>query len=88
MVVVAVAAFAVPVAQADNWGVSAQGNGSRVSVRPDERATGPRSGPLRLAVRLGRCRYRCRNALAAMMLLAGIALGMHKHRGSPTPVAP
>jgi hypothetical protein len=48
--VVAVAAFAVPVAQADNWGVSAPRNGGGVSVRPDDRAAGPRSGAQRLAV--------------------------------------
>jgi hypothetical protein len=41
--VVAVAAFAVPVAHADNWAVSAPEHVS-VSVRPDDRATGPRAG--------------------------------------------
>jgi hypothetical protein len=41
--VVAVAASAVRVAHADNWGVSAPEHGS-VSVRPDDLAAGPRAG--------------------------------------------
>jgi hypothetical protein len=40
--VVVVAAFAVPVAHADNWGASAPKRGG-VSARPDDRAVGPRA---------------------------------------------
>ncbi len=147
--VVAVAACAVPVAQADNWGVSPSEHGSGVSVRPDDRAAGPRGGALTLAAagvraddrggirgvgsthataasstfasaatrpddRIGVHGFspaptptntaavvlRIDNfqwadasigaaiAVAAMMLLAGIALAMRRHRGLSTPVAP
>jgi hypothetical protein len=144
--VVAGAAFAVPVAHADNWGVSPPEHAT-VSVRPDDRAAGPRAGaltaiatPVRVDDRGGprgvgstpaarptsatapsrpddRVGVRgfgpapsptaaavvvsrvdsfqwadagigAASAVAAMMLLAGIALVTRRHRASPRPVAP
>jgi hypothetical protein len=144
--VVAGAAFAVPVAHADNWGVPPPEHAT-VSVRPDDRTAGPRAdaltaiaAPVRVddrggtrgvgstsaarstsATALSRPDDRvgvrgfgpapspaaaavvvsrvdsfqwadagigAASAVAAMMLLAGIALVTRRYRASPRPVAP
>jgi hypothetical protein len=145
--VVVVAAFAAPVAQADNWGASAPERGG-VSARPDDRAVGPRARAVtsiaavrvddrggirgvgsahstgvgatlastatrpddRVGVRAfdptaavtaavavaprvdkfqwGDAGVGAAIAVAAMMLLAGIALAARRYRITPRPVAP